>query len=72
MKRLIWCQEQQRTKEEFKDVIFMDESTVQLEQYSRLCKTTSVKAMSQTSNQNHHLKKIIPKIIEVQENLSGY
>ena len=34
---MIWCQEQLRRKEEFKDVIFTDESTIQLEQHSRIC-----------------------------------
>ena len=33
----MWCQEQLRKKEEFQDVIFTDESTVQLEQHSRIC-----------------------------------
>ena len=36
-KRLVWCKEQLRVKEEFDDVVFTDESTVQLEQHSRLC-----------------------------------
>ena len=36
-KWLIWCKEQQRVKEDFKDVIFTDESTIQLEQHSRIC-----------------------------------
>lgn len=36
-KRLVWCKEQLRAKEEFDDVIFTDESTIQLEQHSRLC-----------------------------------
>jgi len=34
---LIWCREQQRVKEDFKDVVFTDESTIQLEQHSRIC-----------------------------------
>lgn len=34
---MIWSQEQLRTKEEFRDVIFTDETTVQLEQHSRIC-----------------------------------
>ena len=34
---MVWCQEQLRRKEEFEDVIFTDESTVQLEQHSRIC-----------------------------------
>ena len=36
-KRLIWCKEQRRTNDQFQDVIFCDESTVQLEQHSRIC-----------------------------------
>lgn len=36
-KRLIWCREQLRANEEFNDVIFTDESTIQLEHHSRLC-----------------------------------
>ena len=36
-KRLVWSKEQLRTKEEFKDVIFTDETTVQLEQHSKIC-----------------------------------
>ena len=36
-KRLIWCKEQLRTGEEFYNVIFTDECTVQLEQHSRIC-----------------------------------
>ena len=34
---MIWSKEQLRTKEEFKDVIFTDETTVQLEQHSKIC-----------------------------------
>lgn len=34
---MIWCQEQLRTKEKFENVIFTDESTVQLENHSRIC-----------------------------------
>ena len=33
----MWCREQQRTQEQFQNVIFTDESTVQLEQHSRIC-----------------------------------
>ena len=33
-KRLVWCKEQLRAKEEFDDVIFTDELTVQLKQRS--------------------------------------
>ena len=36
-KRLIWCQEMIRCKEQFQDVVFADECTVQLEQHSKLC-----------------------------------
>lgn len=36
-KRLMWCQEQLRSKEDFKNVILTDETTVQLEQHSRIC-----------------------------------
>ena len=36
-KRLIWCKEQLRVKEDFSNVIFTDECTVQLENHSRLC-----------------------------------
>ena len=34
---MIWCKEQQRTNEQFQDVLFCDESTVQLENHSRIC-----------------------------------
>ena len=33
----MWCEEQLRCKEDFKNVIFADESTVPLEQHSRIC-----------------------------------
>ena len=33
----MWCKQQLRSKEEFSDVIFTDECTVQLEQHSRIC-----------------------------------
>ena len=36
-KRLIWSKEQLRVKEDFKNVIFADECSVQLEQHSRIC-----------------------------------
>ena len=36
-KRLIWCKQQLRAEEQFNDVVFTDESTIQLEQHSRLC-----------------------------------
>ena len=36
-KCLIWCKEQLRTGEDFSDVIFTDECTIQLEQHSRIC-----------------------------------
>ena len=37
MKRLVWCKEQQRVKEDFSDVIFSDECSIQLEHHGRLC-----------------------------------
>jgi len=36
-KRLLWCKEQVKTKEDFQNVVFTDECTVQLEQHSRIC-----------------------------------
>ena len=36
-KRLIWSQEQLSANEDFNDVIFTDESTVQLKSHARLC-----------------------------------
>ena len=33
----MWCEEQLRTKEDFINVIFTDESSVQLEHHSRVC-----------------------------------
>ena len=36
-KRLMWCKEQLRSKEDFKNVIFADECSVQLEHHSRTC-----------------------------------
>ena len=36
-KRLLWCKEQLKYNEEFTDVIITDESSVQLEQHSRIC-----------------------------------
>ena len=35
-KRLFWCQEQVRVKEDFANVIFSDECTIQLEHHGRL------------------------------------
>ena len=37
VKRLLWCQEQLRVKEDFGNVIFSDECTIQLEHHGRLC-----------------------------------
>ena len=34
---MIWCKEQQRVHEQFDNVLFTDESTIQLDQHSRLC-----------------------------------
>ena len=36
-KRVVWCKEAQRSKDDFSDVIFSDECTVQLKQHGRLC-----------------------------------
>ena len=36
-KRLLWCREQVRVNEQFADVVFTDECTVQLEQHNRVC-----------------------------------
>ena len=36
-KRLLWCREAIRANESFDDVVFTDESTVQLDHHSRLC-----------------------------------
>ena len=47
-KRLIWCWEMIRIEEKFQNVIFTDESTVQLEHHSRLCFRKHL--------QPHHLK----------------
>ena len=33
----MWCEEMQRTRENFSNVIFTDESSIQLEQHSRVC-----------------------------------
>ena len=33
----MWCTEELRKKDDFSDVIFTDESTVQLEQHSKIC-----------------------------------
>ena len=37
IKRVEWCKQQMDSKEQFKDVIFTDECSVQLERHSRLC-----------------------------------
>ena len=37
VKRLVWCLEQLRVKENFTNVIFSDECTIQLEHHGRLC-----------------------------------
>jgi len=36
-KRLVWCKEQRRVNEDFNNVIFSDECTIQLEHHGRLC-----------------------------------
>ena len=37
LKRLVWCKEQLRVKEDFSNVLFSDECTIQLEHHGRLC-----------------------------------
>jgi len=37
IKRKQWCQQQINNNEEFEDVIFTDECTVQLDHHGRLC-----------------------------------
>ena len=36
-KRLMWCEGQLLNKDDFSNVIFTDESSVQLEQHSKIC-----------------------------------
>ena len=36
-KRVVWCKEALKSKDDFADIIFSDECTVQLEQHGRLC-----------------------------------
>ena len=36
-KRVAWCEEEIKSKDDFADIIFSDECTVQLEQHGRLC-----------------------------------
>ena len=36
-KRLVWCREQLRVNENFSNIIFSDECTIQLEHHGRLC-----------------------------------
>ena len=55
-KRLIWSQEQLRTKDEFKDVIFTDETTVQLEQHSRICFWKRLQPRKLKQRANHLIK----------------
>ena len=55
-KRLIWCQEQQRVKEDFRNVIFTDESTIQLEQHSRLCFRKRLQPRSLKQRPKHPVK----------------
>ena len=37
VKRVVWCKEQRRVKEDFSNVVFTDECTIQLEHRGRLC-----------------------------------
>ena len=36
-KRVAWCEEEIKSKDDFADIIFSDECTIQLEQHGRLC-----------------------------------
>ena len=36
-KRFMWCEEQLLNKDDFSNVIFTDESSIQLEQHSKIC-----------------------------------
>ena len=37
VKRVVWCKEQLRVKEDFSNVVFTDECTIQLEHHGQLC-----------------------------------
>ena len=55
-KQLMWCKEQLRSKEEFSDVIFTDECTVQLEQYSRICFWKKLQPQTLKQRAKHQIK----------------
>lgn len=55
-KRLAWCKEQLRTNEQFENVIFTDESTVQLEQHGRICFRKRLQPRSLKQRAKHPVK----------------
>ena len=52
----MWCNEQLRSKEEFLDVIFTDECTVQLEQHSRICFRKKLQSRALKQRAKHPIK----------------
>ena len=52
----MWCNEQLRSKEEFLDVIFTDECTVQLEQHSRICFRKKLQPRALKQRAKHPIK----------------
>ena len=55
-KRLVWCKEQLKSKENFADVIFTDECTVQLEQHSRVCFRKKLQKRTLKQRAKHPIK----------------
>ena len=52
----MWCNEQLRSKEEFLDVIFTDECTVQLERHSRICFRKKLQPQALKQRAKHPIK----------------
>ena len=55
-KRLVWCKEQLKSKENFANVIFTDECTVQLEQHSRVCFRKKLQKRTLKQRAKHPIK----------------
>ena len=55
-KRLMWCKEELRKKDDFSNVIFTDESTVQLEQHSKICFRKHLKPRNLKQRAKHPMK----------------
>lgn len=55
-KRLVWCKEQLKSKENFADVIFTDECTVQLEQHSQVCFRKKLQKRTLKQRAKHPIK----------------